>query len=315
MNLGGQVLAFVAVFLALVAVTLYLRFRGVLSSAHAPLFSALITEAVMPAMILGQVARTQVHFVALSLAAVIVLTETLSGGLALLLGRFLFRLDRTALSTFILGSSFGSTSLIGNALLKVVFVSDKALQTMGVVIGQFGVGLPNNTAGLLIGMSATQGEQRRPIGQLLRGFLLSAPVLALAGGILWGAFQMPVRGDVMTPIFRALTLLAAGLPFMAALVTGLTMRRVNLRRAMPLILSSQAIQLLLQPLVAVALMSFIPVGASHWAITVLLCGMPASPLTVVYASRYGGDSDLASALVMSSNLLSAITLPLVAFLA
>lgn len=85
-NFGGQVAAFVAVFLALVCVTLTLRGRGLLTPAHAPIFSALITEAVMPAMILDQVSRTEVHLTDLSLAAVIALTELGSGALALAIG-------------------------------------------------------------------------------------------------------------------------------------------------------------------------------------------------------------------------------------
>lgn len=215
-----------------------------------------------------------------------------------------------------LASSFGSTSLVGNALLHVVFAGQQTVQALGVVIGQFGVGLPNNTIGLLIGMSAgARPEARRPIGQVVLGFLRSAPVIALAIALLWGGFHLPVEGAVLSPISRTLTLVAAGLPFMAAIVTGLTMRRIQWRRSLPVILSSQLIQLLLQPLVTVALMTFIPVGPSYWAVTILLAALPASPLTVVYASRYGGDSDLASALVMTSNLFSAVTLPLVALLA
>ena len=57
MGLAASVASFVAIFLLMVGLTLWLRVRGVMSQAHAPVISGLITECVLPAMIFGYVAR------------------------------------------------------------------------------------------------------------------------------------------------------------------------------------------------------------------------------------------------------------------
>ena len=315
MGLAASVASFVAIFLIMIGVTLRLRARHVLTPAHAPLVSVLITECVMPAMVFCYVARAREQPAFLELAAVLALAEAAACAASFTLGKHFLRLDKRSLGSFVLTSSFASTSLIGNALLDVVFNGSATVLGMGMVIGQFGVGVPNNTIGLWIGMRS--GDQGRTPAHPARrlGFLRTPVVLAVIAGIAWGLAGISSKLPVVSSVFGALTLVGAAMPFLAALVTGLGLARVNWRSMAPAIVISQMIQLLLKPLLVLGVLSLLPLPSLDRTVTLLLAALPASPLAVVFANRYGGDTELATTLVVCSTILSILTMPLVALLA
>ena len=310
MSLTGSVASFVVIFLLMIGITLWLRYRGALARSQGSAVSAVITEGVLPAMIFCYVARAREQVVFIEMAAIIAMAECVALAVSALIGRAL-NLSRTALGSFVLTASFGSTSLIGNALLDVVFSGSAAVLGMGMVIGQFGVGVPNNTLGLWIGMRAGTSDRRG--GGF--GFLRTPVVIAVLLGIAWSMSGLASTRPVVSSMFGALTLTGAALPFLAAMVTGLSLRRIDWRQLLPLIAISQAIQLVGKPgLVLTALWLLTPPTLDR-EVTLLLAALPASPLAVAFANRFGGDAELASALVVSSTILSVVTLPLVALFA
>jgi malate permease and related proteins len=318
MNLAGAVASFVVIFLLMIGGTMWLRFRGALTPAHGRVVSAVITEGVLPAMIFCYVARAAEQTAFAELAMVIALAECMALGISALLGRFLMGLDRRSLGSFVLAASFGSTSLIGNALLDVVFHGSAAVLGMGMVIGQFGVGVPNNTLGLWVGMRAGLDVNATPATRYSRdrlAFLKTPVVIAVLAGIAWSWVGIPTTLPGISSLFGALTLTGAALPFLAAAVTGLSLTHTDWRRLMPLIGVSQVLQLIAKPLFVLAIISALPVPNIDREVTLLLAALPASPLAAAFASRFGGDTELASALVVSSTLLSVVTLPLIAWIA
>lgn len=318
MNLAGAVASFVVIFLLMIGGTLWLRFRGALVPAHAKVVSAVITEGVLPAMIFCYVARAAEQTAFAELAAVIALAECVALALSALVGRMVMRLDRRSLGSFMLASSFGSTSLIGNALLDVVFHGSAAVLGMGMVIGQFGVGVPNNTVGLWIGMRAGAEGGAVPASRNTpdRLAVLKTPVVvAVLAGIAWSLSGVPTTLPGISSVFGALTLIGAALPFLAAAVTGLSLTHTDWRRLMPLIGLSQILQLIAKPLFVLLMISAMSVPNLDRQVTLLLAALPASPLAAAFASRFGGDTELASTLVVSSTVLSVITLPFIAWIA
>jgi predicted permease len=314
MRLAEPVASFVVIFLLMVVVSLWLRKRGVLSPAQTPLISGIITEGVLPAMIFCYVARSSEQPALLELAALIAIAEAMACAVSALVGRFILRLDRRSLGSFVLASSFGSTSLIGNALLDVVFHGSAVVLGMGMVVGQFGVGVPNNTVGLWIGMHA--GD--KPPSQAARPdrfAIFKTPVMiAVVGGVAWNLCGLPTTRPGISSVFGALTLVAAALPFLAAMITGMSMAPIDWRHLAPEIAISQTLQLVLKPLFVLGVMSVLPLVALDREVTLLLSALPASPLAVAFASRYGGDTHLATALVVSSTVISVVTLPLISWL-
>jgi hypothetical protein len=318
MNLAGAVASFVVIFLLMIGGTMWLRFRGALVPAHGKVVSAVITEGVLPAMIFCYVARAAEQTAFVELAVIIALTECVALAVSALVGRMLMRLDRRSLGSFMLASSFGSTSLIGNALLDVVFHGSAAVLGMGMVIGQFGVGVPNNTVGLWIGMRAGADGGAEPASRNTpdRLAVLKTPVVvAVLAGIAWSLSGIPTTLPGISSVFGALTLIGAALPFLAAAVTGLSLTRTDWRRLMPLIGVSQVLQLIAKPLFVLLMLSAISVPNLDREVTLLLAALPASPLAAAFASRFGGDTELASALVVSSTVLSVATLPFIAWIA
>jgi len=315
MNLASAVASFVVIFLLMIAGTVWLRFRGALVPAHGKVVSTVITEGALPAMIFCYVARAAEQTAFAELAAVIALAECVALALSALVGRMLMRLDRRSLGSFMLASSFGSTSLIGNALLDVVFHGSAAVLGMGMVIGQFGVGVPNNTVGLWIGMRAG-ADGAAPNNRSDRLAVLKTPVVvAVLAGIAWSLSGIPTTLPGISSVFGALTLTGAALPFLAAAVTGLSLTRTDWRRLMPLIGLSQVLQLVAKPLFVLLMLSAMSVPNIDREVTLLLAALPASPLAAAFASRFGGDTELASTLVVSSTVLSVVTLPFIAWIA
>lgn len=312
MNLALHVASFVVIFLLMIGLVLWLRYRGVLLPSHGPVVSRAITEGILPAMIFCYVARAREEPSYLAAAAIIALAEVLACGLSWLIGRFALRLERRSLGSFVLTSSFGSTSLIGNALLQVVFHGSAAVLGMGMVIGQFGVGVPNNTVGMWIGMLS--GDRTGPAPPSAWGVVRSPVVIALAAGVAWSLTGIPSHLPGVSAVFGALTLTAASLPFLAAVVTGLSLTRMDWRRLAPEIIASQTLMLLLKPLFVAWLLSMSPIHSFDREVTLLLAALPASPLAVAFASRFGGDANLATNLVIASTILSVVTLPLVSWL-
>ena len=195
-----------------------------------------------------------------------------------LLGRFVLKMQRRSLGSFVLASSFASTSLIGNALLDVVFHGNPAVLGMGMVIGQFGVGVPNNTVGLWIGMKA--GDQAKTQAQhpaVRFSFLRTPVVMAVLAGIAWSLSGIPSTLPGISVMFGAFTLVGASLPFLAALVTGLGIGPVNWRRMAPAICLSQILQLVIKPVFVAGMLSLLPLPGLDGEVTLLLASLPASP--------------------------------------
>jgi hypothetical protein len=71
MSLTSSVASFVAIFLLMIGVTLWLRYRGALAGAQGTTISAIITDGVLPAIIFCYVARAREQLVFLEMAAII----------------------------------------------------------------------------------------------------------------------------------------------------------------------------------------------------------------------------------------------------
>ncbi|MBU3602832.1 AEC family transporter, partial [Polynucleobacter sp. AM-25C3] len=185
MDLFKPVSSFVGIFIMMIAATLWLRRQDIINQKHLPIISKMIVDLVYPALIFSVVAQCDLHInyilSAMSINAALLVVGLLMG----MLGKYVFRFDNASLMAFILAGTFSGTSLIGSALLKVVYQDQPAIISMGVVIAQFSHGLLINTVGIFIGIHyCSHGEKLSFIGQA-KQFLISKPMLALVGGLAW----------------------------------------------------------------------------------------------------------------------------------
>jgi predicted permease len=310
MSLAGEVINFIVMFLFLVMSTFYLRWRNILTQKSAPAIARLITEFVLPALLISKLAHIKIDWLTGQGVIAMMGAELIVGILAFLLAKYLFKLPPPSISVFILCSTFGSTALIGNAFIKVVFHDDAKLTAASLIIGQLAVGLPNNLLGPALTMQFGNDLNSRFL-ERVKHAVINPPFIAITLGIFWGAMRLPTAGSIFSPIFEALKLCGDTLPFLAAILTGLSIQKFPLKGVIPIIVACSFLLLILEPVLVNHLIDLFKHPIERQQLTFLLAAMPASPLIVAFAVRYGGDDKLAGTLVLATTIVSAISLPLI----
>jgi predicted permease len=182
-------------------------------------------------------------------------------------------------------------------------------------VGQVGVGMPNYAICALIALWFGTQSSNINLVQVFKTFFLNPPVVSFIAGLLWALLSLPHTGFLLTIVFGALQFSGISLTFLAALLTGLTMKKIGRKDLGLPFFTCAALLLLVQPVIAYELDAVTGSTNSMASVLVLLLGaMPASPLVIAYSVRYGCDVDLAAKLVISTCALSMFTLPLLAYL-
>jgi predicted permease len=302
-------------FIVMVAATLLLRHRGVLGGSSKPLLSAILMDVVCPAVIFSSLASSHPSAQHLHAAGVVFGAEIINAGIAFLIARYILRLHRNAIGVFVIAATFGSTALIGTAMVQVLFHNDPEITSMGLIIGQFGVGIPVNTLGILLAIHFGSRDSQVPISQHLKQTLKTPFMLALYAGIGWSFFGLPTSGSGLETLFGACRMIGASQPFCTAMVIGLSLERFDFRSDLATIVAAAVVCLAIEPLLVSSITHVMTLDIQTRVVANLFAAMPASPLVVVFALKYGGDVVLASKLSMATLLLSTATLPLFALIA
>ena len=311
----APIIQFVLIFVLMASSALWLKYRGVLTEAHTPVISRMITDFVLPALIFYKMSSITLTPTQIDAAIAIIGSELISGIVAYLIGRYAIGFHRGALGTFIIASTFGSTSLMGTSLIQIVFPNDAEALATGIAVGQVGVGMPNYAIGALIALWFGSQRSKVDLVQVIKTFVLNPPVVSFIAGLLWALLALPHTGFLLTIVFGALQFSGISLTFLAALLTGLTMKKIGRKDLGLPFLSCALLLLLVQPVIAYELDAVTGDMDSMASVLVLLLGaMPASPLVIAYSVRYGCDVDLAAKLVICTCALSIFTLPLLAYL-
>lgn len=312
MDLFKPVSSFVGIFIMMIVATLWLRQQNIITQKHLPIISKMIVDLVYPALIFSMLAQCDLRLSYILSAVSINIALLIVGLIMGLLGKFVFRFDKASMMAFILAGTFSGTSLIGSALLKVVYQDQPDIISMGVVIAQLSHGLLINTVGIFIGIHYALVDNKLTLAQQLKVFLVSKPALALVAGLLWNILNLPTEGYLATTLFGGLTMISAALPFLAAIATGLAFEPMK-PKGMFWVLTSVAFgQLLAQPVISDEIAGLLGLPQLDRQVGLLLSALPASPLAVVICARFGGNASLASALVLFTCLLSIISLPIAA---
>lgn len=314
MNLFSPVSSFVGMFLVMILATLWLKSQDILKEEHTPVISKMITDLVYPALIFSQVARAQITPDLLVAASAMICALLISAFIIWFIGNYLFRLSAPGMSAIILAGTFGSATLIGSSLLQVVFKGQPDLIGKGLVIAQFSESLLINTLGIFIAIHYSS-TLKAPLGSQVKTFLLSKPIIALTLGLLWNLLSIPNEGYAQNILFGGLSMLSASLPFLAAVVTGLAFNWSLLSQFKRILVATAIIQLIIEPYISDYVISLFSMPESVRQISLLLEALPASPLAVAFCSRYNGNTQLASAIILCTTALAAITLPIAALLA
>jgi malate permease and related proteins len=309
------VIQFVFIFILMASSAFWLRYKGVMSVEHSPVISRMITDVVLPALIFYKMSDVSLTRHQIDAAIAMIGSEVIVGISAWAIGRYLIGLNKYALGAFILASTFGSTSMMGTALIQIVFPDNAEALAAGIMVAQAGVGVPNNTIGVLIALWFGNHNEKIDFVKIFRTFMLNPAVIAFMGGLAWSYFSLPHTGLLLTVIFGALKFSGISLTFLVALLTGLTIKKMTRKDfGLPLIACS-ALLLIAEPIIAREIDAVTGIDETLTSTLLLLLGaMPASPLAIAFSVRYGCDVDLAAKLVVSTCVISVITLPLLAYI-
>ena len=246
---------------------------------------------------LGGLAFLQIAVVTL-LAAVVVALIAYLAGTAL-------RLERHTLATLVVAATFGNAGNFGLAVNKLAF-GEQALARA--LIYYVFSSLAVYTLGVAIAASG-----RRPLRDVVRHGLVLPTTIAVAI-----ALVLRLTGLVTPqPLDVSIGLLSqAAIPLMLVLL-GLQIASIREwpRAQFGLMVLAAISQLIVAPLVALALAVAVGLTGIALKAIVLEAAMPAAVITTVLAVEYDLDTTLVSGTVLVSTLLSPLTLtPLIALL-
>jgi len=307
MDIQSRVIASIVVLVGLICLAMVLRRLGLVKEEQGPLFAKLVTHVTLPALIFVSLAKSVLHWEYALLALVMLAAEIATLALAWLSGRRM-GLAAPQLGSVVLVAGFGSSSLLGYALISQVYGGDVQAVAEAVVISELGVGPALFTLGTMIAIYFGSGREESG-GRLAEalGFFRSPIFVSVVAGLLWSGFQLPTDGPVLKLPFQALDVLGSANTFLVAMTVGVLLHFQGIRSLLALAALVCAIKLILKPVIVWLPSLALDLSATQIQILVLEAAMPSALLTVVLASSYGCDARLASRLVFATSVASVVT--------
>ncbi|MEA3490691.1 MAG: AEC family transporter [Campylobacterota bacterium] len=310
MQIYIHTLTSILVLVLLILFVAYLRHRGHLKQESGALFSWLVMQVTLPALLFTALAHSAMewHYLLLFLimfGAEMILLLTSWG-----VGRFL-KLKSEQMGTFLIVSTFGSSALLGYALIAELFPGNSAVLVEAAFVSELGVGLPIFTIGVMIAIY--YGSTDREEITLLEGILpfFRSPIfLSIVLGILWSTLSLPTQGIVIEPLFDMIHIIAKSNTFIVALTVGVMLNFSSLRDIIYIIVATIILKLILSPILVWIPAGFMDLEIWQLQVLILESAMPSAMLSVVLANRYGCDAKLAAKLVFVTLFASILTAPM-----
>jgi hypothetical protein len=229
-------------------------------------------------------------------AIVAAAVSVLSGAAGWVIGFDQARRERMAI---VLTSAISNNGNMGIPICFFAFGEiGLALGTLYYVVASF----LNNTLGVAV---ASAGKAS--LAMAFRNSLQVPVLYAAVAGLLLN--QM--GGEIPTPIFRAVDLMAnAAVPGMLALL-GVQLRASPLLQGQAVIWRSSAVRLVASPLLAVGLCAVLVIGGIERDVLILQAAMPTAVMGAVLATEYDTAPQLVAAVIFMTTLLSMGTLSVV----
>lgn len=146
----------------------------------------------------------------------------------------------------------------------------------------------------------------------LRRELLNPSLFSIFIGLIIFIFSIKLP----YPVYKTLDLVGSTTTPLSMLVVGSMIAEVEFRNIFSgiEIYYGSLVRLVLTPILVLLILKGFGIRGMYLGIPVLISGMPAAANTVIMATKYGGDSVLASRCVFVSTILSAFTIPLIILL-
>ncbi|MBU2518653.1 MAG: AEC family transporter [Proteobacteria bacterium] len=316
MDFQVRVLSSIAVLVGLICLAVLLRKLKVLEESHGALFAKLVSQVTLPATIFVYLVEQPIPWEETQLAGIMFLAEVACLVLAWFVGRW-FSLDRPRMGAFILTAGFGSSSLLGYALVAEIYPGQAQAIVDAVIISELGVGPALFTIGVVVAIyyGSRYGSRQVEAGErasAVLAFFRSPIFFALAGGLICSAIGLPKQNPVVASILDGLKVVAGANTLAVAMTVGLILRLNVLSAGVGLVAAVCAIKLVVKPLLVWLPLSLLDLPDLGKHILILEASMPSAMLGVVLSKRYGCDGGLAAKLAFATTIASAATMLLVA---
>ncbi len=226
--------------------------------------------------------------------------------LIVLVTGFFMKASRPKMAAMILGGVFMNSGNYGAPV--VLFAFGAVGFDYAVIIMVFQAFLMNT-----IGMFAASfgGEEETTLKQSLQR-VVRMPVVH---GAVLGVILQLLHVHIHQTFMDAISLVAdASIPTVM-LVLGMQLAVIATKRvAYNYVSAVTSIRMIASPLLAVLIVSFMPVNDLLKDVMILLAAMPAAANTTMFAIQFGTEPDLVSFTTLVTTLLSILTIPLVLFL-
>lgn len=311
MNYFYTLLGSLFILVALVLLTLLLRHRSILSTQRQALFSRLVTDFSLPALIFINLARRSFEVEKLLPALIMFITILVACSLGFAAGKIL-KMDRKSLGAFVLVSGWGSSSTLGYALITQVFPNNCEAMQDALVISELGAGVPLFLLAIPVAMYFGQEHaDTKSVLASIREFFLSPIFIALVLGIACSFLNLPWNDTALRTLDTLLDIIASTLEVFTAFAIGLMLQKIPVRQLLPPIAALFCINLIAEPLIALAGAHLFGLPQIEEQVLVIEASMPAGAVAAVIAARYGCNGGLASALTIAMYVLSLATIPLI----
>ena len=310
MNLYDNAVSFTASFMILVMVTLFLRFRGIISNSDSPLISKLTIDVVLPALLISKLVYIKLNTQILMTCSYIVFAEALVGITSYFLGKYVLKLPRPSLGVFILCSTFGSTAILGTAFITAIYNGNDSTIAYALLIGEISNGIPGYI--FLYIISKEFGNHSHPSETFLKrlyGIILSPPVAAIIFSLLWSALDLPTQGTIITPLINAANYVGASLVLMIALLNGLAIARIPFFENIWTIILCVTLVLFVEPTLVYTIDYYFHISPRDRQISFIESAMPSANAVIAYAIKFKCDEKLAATLVTTTAIIGAFSLP------
>jgi hypothetical protein len=305
----------VSIFFLLVIFIQLLKRQGFFDDSHQPVFNRLVTELALPVTIFSTLAVSRIHADQILSAAVMFLSIAACCFLAYLACRAM-KLSYGKTGALIMLAGIGSTSTMAYPLIRQTFGANSEALALGLIIGEFGACIPYFLIGVPITawFGSRETNQTSEVWPVIKTFFVSPIFIAFLLGLI--VSQIPVASTLMSGEFFATFFgyFANGLEILVAVSLGLMLKPVDLRPILPLFLLIVFLKLFFKPVFVIAGATVLGLPSLAAEILVIEAAMPSGAIAAVVAGRYGCDGALASAMVISTYIVSLLTIPLVTYL-
>ena len=210
---------------------------------------------------------------------------------------------------------FSNCGYMGIPFLQLLYGGNgEILIYAGVVIGVF------NILAWTVGAYMFTGDKKQAS---LKKAVMNPNLIALALGlILFVAFKKPIAdlaesGGILDGILEKLV---KSLTFFADMVTPLSMSVIGIKLSKTSLKKiftdktaylSSAMKLVVMSLFTMLIVAFLPIDLTVKNVVFFTLSMPSATMTVLFAVKFDGDAESATANVLLSTMLSVVTVPLV----